>query len=101
MAEQLPKIESDGIYKILAVDHFGDTCGNEWYSEVSCIAASQAGTPASVARGRTVTPDALPATAAPAPTGPAAPTAPANPTPPRPPIAPLPATATLGSAGQG
>ena len=47
----LPKVEGDGIYKVLAIDHFGDTRGKEWYSEICCIAASQGGTKASLGRG--------------------------------------------------
>lgn len=34
----IPKVDSDGTYIILAVDHHGDTRGNPWYSEVACQA---------------------------------------------------------------
>lgn len=56
----LPHTEDDGIYKILAVDHRGDTRGNDWYSEIACIAASQGATAASGARGRSAPTDIKP-----------------------------------------
>ncbi len=27
----------DGFYRVLAIDHFGDTRGNDWYSELTCL----------------------------------------------------------------
>ena len=33
-----PSIANDGFYRVLAVDHYGDTRGNDWYSELICIA---------------------------------------------------------------
>jgi hypothetical protein len=57
--ENQPHIESDGQYKVLAVDHTGDTRGNDWYSDLACIAATQGVTQASAARGRSVPIDVL------------------------------------------
>jgi hypothetical protein len=34
----LPSIAADGFYKILYVDHSGDTRGNDWYSDMICLA---------------------------------------------------------------
>jgi hypothetical protein len=34
----LPSISEDGFYKILYVDHYGDTRGQEWYSDCICLA---------------------------------------------------------------
>jgi hypothetical protein len=33
----------DGIYKVLAVDHIGDTRGNPWYTTAICMALRQEG----------------------------------------------------------
>ena len=35
----LPKKDSDGLYRILAVSHAGDTRGGPWYSDLVCISA--------------------------------------------------------------
>lgn len=35
---RFPDISADGFYKVLAVDHIGETRGNPWYSELICIA---------------------------------------------------------------
>ena len=37
---QLPAITADGFYKVLAVDHTGDTRGNPWYTDLWCISAT-------------------------------------------------------------
>lgn len=47
-----PKIENDGIYKIMAADHTGDTRGNDWYSDLACAAASVGTTPVAAQRMR-------------------------------------------------
>lgn len=36
-ANKAPSIEADGFYKILTIEHSGDTRGNDWYSEFECI----------------------------------------------------------------
>lgn len=33
----LPRLDRDGLYKIVRVVHVGDTRGNEWYSEITGI----------------------------------------------------------------
>lgn len=33
-----PSIGADGFYKVLYIDHIGDTRGNPWYSEMVCLA---------------------------------------------------------------
>lgn len=35
---RLPAIASDGLYKILVLEHTGHTRGNPWYSEIVCLA---------------------------------------------------------------
>jgi len=32
-------LTTDGVYKVFAVQHQGDTRGNDWYSRAECIAA--------------------------------------------------------------
>lgn len=34
----IPGLSADGMYKVLTVDHVGETRGNAWYSRVICIA---------------------------------------------------------------
>lgn len=34
----LPSLASDGFYRTLAINHVGDTWGQEWYSDITCIA---------------------------------------------------------------
>lgn len=36
-ANKAPSINADGIYRLLTVEHSGDTRGNEWYSNLTCI----------------------------------------------------------------
>lgn len=36
--ELRPKMNADGIYKVLFVEHMGDTRGQEWYTEAACMA---------------------------------------------------------------
>lgn len=36
------RVNLDGFYRIFALDHFGDTRGQEWYSELTCLAIKQA-----------------------------------------------------------
>lgn len=33
-----PSIANDGLYRVIAVDHYGDSRGNDWYSELICVA---------------------------------------------------------------
>lgn len=32
-----PEIEGDGFYRILVVEHSGDSRGNDWYSQLTCL----------------------------------------------------------------
>lgn len=32
-----PEIEADGFYRILVVEHNGDSRGNDWYSQLTCL----------------------------------------------------------------
>jgi hypothetical protein len=47
----LPSIAADGLYRTLVVEHSGDTRGQEWYTDLICIAVGQAVTPGLLARG--------------------------------------------------
>ena len=35
--EQPPALDSDGFYRIIKIDYTGDTRGNDWYAEITCI----------------------------------------------------------------
>jgi hypothetical protein len=35
---KLARTDPDGVYKVYRVDHKGDTRGDEWYSEIMCVA---------------------------------------------------------------
>lgn len=50
----LPKVnEADGMYRVLAVDHTGDTRGLSWYSELVCVSLdATSAAPGQVQRGR-------------------------------------------------
>lgn len=58
MTRQVVKTDSDGIYYVMVADHSGDTRGNDWYTDLICLAAdasiplSYIGTPGG-ANGRT------------------------------------------------
>jgi hypothetical protein len=47
----LPSITDDGVYKVVVCEHSGDTRGQEWYSDLICIAVGQGATPGLVSRG--------------------------------------------------
>ncbi|WP_296597534.1 hypothetical protein [Phenylobacterium sp.] len=34
----LPRVADDGLYRVIVVDHWGDTRKDEWYSDLTCIA---------------------------------------------------------------
>lgn len=38
-----PMLAADGFYKCVTVDHIGDTRGQPWYTDVSCIALNEKG----------------------------------------------------------
>ncbi|OWT69206.1 MULTISPECIES: hypothetical protein [unclassified Achromobacter] len=41
----VPETDADGFYRVLAVNHIGDTRGQEWYSEIVCLARDDPGPP--------------------------------------------------------
>lgn len=43
--EMQAKINSDGLYYVMCADHVGDTRGNEWYSDLTCLAIDATITP--------------------------------------------------------
>lgn len=47
------RITEDGLYRVLSVDHFGDTHGNDWYSDVVCVAVGDPIPIPQAQRGRT------------------------------------------------
>lgn len=38
-----PMLATDGFYKVVTCDHIGDTRGQPWYTDVSCIALNEGG----------------------------------------------------------
>lgn len=48
----MPKTDNDGFYRILSVDHEGDTRGTPWYSDLACIAVSGSSPNSQAQRGR-------------------------------------------------
>jgi hypothetical protein len=46
------RVTEDGLYRVLAVDHYGDTRGNDWYSDLVCVAIGDPVTPPQAQRGR-------------------------------------------------
>lgn len=47
----LPRVADDGFYRVIVADHVGDTRGNDWYSDLICIALDDGVTPGLVAKG--------------------------------------------------
>lgn len=47
----LPRLVDDGFYRIVVVNHTGDTRGQEWYSDLTCIALDDTVTPGLFNRG--------------------------------------------------
>jgi hypothetical protein len=41
-SHELTRLDPDGIYKVVAIKHSGDTRGEEWLTEVKCIALQKA-----------------------------------------------------------
>lgn len=41
----VPQTDADGFYRVLSVNHAGDTRGQEWYSEIVCLARDDPGPP--------------------------------------------------------
>jgi hypothetical protein len=47
----IPSIADDGFYRVVVAEHDGDTRGNDWYSDLICIAMNEAVPPSLVAKG--------------------------------------------------
>lgn len=46
------RITDDGLYRVIVADHFGDTHGNPWYTDIICVALGDPITMAQGNRGR-------------------------------------------------
>jgi len=46
-----PQIADDGFYRLLTVDHFGDTRGNDWYSDLICLGLDDTVPPSMAVKG--------------------------------------------------
>jgi hypothetical protein len=49
----LVRVTDDGLYRVIAVDHIGDTHGQDWYCEIVCLALGDPITIPQAQRGRT------------------------------------------------
>ena len=47
----VPRLDSDGLYRSLVVEHSGDTRGNDWYTEITCVGIDDTAPPSLVSRG--------------------------------------------------
>lgn len=47
----LPRLVEDGFYRIVVVNHSGDNRGNDWYSDLICVALDDTTPPALIDRG--------------------------------------------------
>jgi hypothetical protein len=47
----LPRVADDGFYRVIVTEHMGDTRGNDFYSDLTCIALDDGVTPGLVAKG--------------------------------------------------
>lgn len=43
-----PSVNDDGLYNVIYAEHFGDTRGNEWYTDMVCLAVDSSVTPPSL-----------------------------------------------------
>ena len=53
---KLPHVAQDGLYRVLVADHFGDTRGNDWFTECICIALGTPITQGLIPRGVAIIP---------------------------------------------
>lgn len=42
----LPKVTDDGFYRVYVAEHYGDTRGTDWYSDLTCLAIDASAAPA-------------------------------------------------------
>lgn len=55
------KLNGDGLYYVMRVEHFGDTRGTNWYTDLTCLAVDATVTPpSSVAQAAVAPADAIP-----------------------------------------
>lgn len=47
----LPRVTDDGFYRVIVAEHSGDTRGNDYYTDLTCIALDDGATPGLVAKG--------------------------------------------------
>ncbi len=47
----LPRVSDDGFYRVIVTEHSGDTRGNDFFTDVTCIALDDGVTPGLVAKG--------------------------------------------------
>lgn len=47
----LPSITDDGVYRIIVCEHEGDTRGNDWYTNIICVAQNEGVNPSLIAKG--------------------------------------------------
>jgi hypothetical protein len=47
----LPRVTDDGFYRTIVAEHSGDTRGNDFYTDLTCIALDDGVTPGLVAKG--------------------------------------------------
>lgn len=47
----IPRLVEDGFYRIVVVNHEGDTRGNDWYSDLICVALDDTAPPGLLGRG--------------------------------------------------
>ncbi len=45
------RVTDDGLYKVIVANHHGDSRGNDWYTDLTCIAAGDPVSPGLVSRG--------------------------------------------------
>lgn len=61
LAQGAAKINADGLYYVMRAEHFGDTRGTAWYSDLTCLAVDATVTPpSSVAQAAVAPADAIP-----------------------------------------
>lgn len=47
----LPRVTDDGLYRVIVAEHTGDTRGNDFYTDLTCISLDDGVTPGLVAKG--------------------------------------------------
>lgn len=61
LSQGAAKLNADGLYYVMRAEHFGDTRGTPWYSDLTCLAVDATVTPpSSVAQAAVAPADAIP-----------------------------------------